>query len=311
MRHSFQIKINKEIKINNEEKYKKIEDILFIRELTQERLEQSISEEKYDCILCSIKIKDEKPNLSYKCQRIFHEKCLKDWDTNFKTKNNNILLCPNCKEELPLERWNKKLDYEINIKDIENLMNKMNEYKLKINNQSELLKKYEKNLKSTCIIFEKIIFEISSIHKVLKLDDTEQLNNLKQNTPFNLKNLNLDFISSIILSELAGIRLNAYQSYFKKIDNNLIDNAEQLPPFPLNPHINLLFSFRQQDKVIQITENELVSDAINKFKNLIKYPEEENLKFLFNGQHIPQNFTIEEAGLKNGSKILVKDVSFI
>ena len=217
----------------------------------------------------------------------------------------------NCKEELPFERWNKKLDYEINIKDIENLMNKMNEYKLKINNQSELLKKYEKNLKSTCIIFEKIIFEISSIHKVLKLDDTEQLNNLKQNTPFNLKNLNLDFISSIILSELAGIRLNAYQSYFKKIDNNLIDNAEQLPPFPLNPHINLLFSFRQQDKVIQITENELVSDAINKFKNLIKYPEEENLKFLFNGQHIPQNFTIEEAGLKNGSKILVKDVSFI
>ena len=32
-------KDNKEIKINNEKKYKKIEDILFIRELTQERLE--------------------------------------------------------------------------------------------------------------------------------------------------------------------------------------------------------------------------------------------------------------------------------
>ena len=67
---------NQEIIINNEEKYKKIEDILYIHEIDKDTLEQSIFQinynklseskqeildDKYNCILCSILIKNEQP----------------------------------------------------------------------------------------------------------------------------------------------------------------------------------------------------------------------------------------------------------
>jgi len=91
----FIIDNNKEIKINNEDKYKIIKDILFIREIEKNILGQSVFEinynqlseldkekldEKFNCILCTVLIKNENPYLCYKCQNIFHERCLKEWD---------------------------------------------------------------------------------------------------------------------------------------------------------------------------------------------------------------------------------------
>ena len=76
---------NTEIKINNEINYHKIKDILFIREINKNALEQSIFDinynklseskqdildEKYNCILCDIIIKNENPYLCYKCQNL-------------------------------------------------------------------------------------------------------------------------------------------------------------------------------------------------------------------------------------------------
>ena len=140
-------KNNKDIKINNEEKYKKINDILFIREIDKNILAQSLYEinynklteskqekldEQYNCKICSMIIKKQNPYLCYKCQKLFHEKCLKDWDKKCKLQKQN-LKCPNCRNELTLENWNKKLNYEENRKENANLMNKINEYKLNYN----------------------------------------------------------------------------------------------------------------------------------------------------------------------------------
>ena len=211
-------KNNKEIQINNEESYKMIEDILFIREIEQDKLGQSIFEinynklsedkkdlleEKYNCILCSIIIKKENPYLCYKCQKIFHEKCLKAWDKKCKLQNKN-LICPNCRNDLPIEKWNKKLNYEENRKDNANLMNKINEYKLNnnINNninkikdkkidelkynaikQKKLLKKYEIYISKTIEIFKNILYKIDNIHKSLKLENNNKLKDLIDKYP--------------------------------------------------------------------------------------------------------------------------------
>ena len=66
---------NNKIIINNEEKYAIIKDILFMQEIAKDDLEKSIFainydklaeskqeilDEKYNCILCSVKIKNEK-----------------------------------------------------------------------------------------------------------------------------------------------------------------------------------------------------------------------------------------------------------
>ena len=80
------------------------------------------------CILCSTFIKKEKPFFCYSCQKIFHEKCLKDWDEKCK-RQNKTLTCPNCRNELPFEKWNKKLDYEDDRKFNANLMNEINKLK--------------------------------------------------------------------------------------------------------------------------------------------------------------------------------------
>ena len=129
---------NNEIKINSDLNYNKINDILFIREINKNNLDlsifnlnynllfeskQEILDEKYSCLLCSIIIKNEKPYFCYKCQKIFHDKCLKDWNEKCKLQNKNFS-CPNRRNELPIENWNKKLDYEENRIDDANLMNK-------------------------------------------------------------------------------------------------------------------------------------------------------------------------------------------
>jgi hypothetical protein len=92
-------KNNIKIKINNEEMYKKTSDVLFIKGINKDILDQSMFEinydklseskqnildQKYNCQICSIIIKNENPYLCYKCQNIFHEKCLKEWDKKCK-----------------------------------------------------------------------------------------------------------------------------------------------------------------------------------------------------------------------------------
>ena len=197
---------NNEIKINNEENYNIIDDIIFLREIDKNVLEQSLFDinynllsesnqqkldEKYDCILCSIIIKNENPYLCYKCQNIFHEKCLKDWDNKCKLQNKN-LFCPNCRNELPIENWNKKLDHENSRKDSSILINKINELKLnneiknekikelKNNNliQFEMIKKYEKYFKKTSKIFKDILTKINSMYESFELKTNQKLEDL-------------------------------------------------------------------------------------------------------------------------------------
>ena len=196
---------NNEIKINNEN-YNMLDNILFIREKNKNALKQSLFEinynklseskrdildDKYNCILCSIIIKNENPLLCYKCQKIFHEKCIKDWDKKCKSQNKN-LTCPNCRNELPIEKWNKKIDYEDKRKEEGNSMNIINELNEKIIKQNELIQKYEIYIKKTLEIFQNIITEIDSIHKLLNLEKNIKLTKMINEHSLNIKTLKID-----------------------------------------------------------------------------------------------------------------------
>ena len=99
-------KNNKKIIIDNEQKYKLAGGILFIHELDKIVEEQSLFEinynelsesrqekldEKYNCLLCTAIIKKESPYFCYQCQKIFHEKCLKEWDIHVLIAEMNYL----------------------------------------------------------------------------------------------------------------------------------------------------------------------------------------------------------------------------
>jgi len=223
---------NNEIKINNEN-YDMLDNILFIREKNKNTLKQSLFEinynklseskrdildDKYNCILCSIIIKNENPLLCYKCQKIFHEKCIKDWDKKCKLQNKN-LTCPNCRNELPIEKWNKKIDYEDKRKEEGNSMNIINELNEKIIKQNELIKKYEIYIKKTLEIFQNIITEIDSMHKLLNLEKNNKLTKMINEHSLNIKTLKLD--------DLYGYDYDIINEEFQKFKLYVIDNEKK------------------------------------------------------------------------------------
>ena len=238
---------NKEIIINNEDTYKITEDILFIREFDKNILKQSlfekgynklsdsnkeILEEKYNCNICSILIKKEKPYLCYKCQKIFHEKCLREWDEKCKLQN-KILICPNCRNELPLEKWNQKIDYEDKRKEDANFMNEILELKENETIQNELIRKYERYIEKTVEIFKHILNEINSLHDLLKLGKNNELNNLISEFSLSINNLmNIGNISTIINEELKQFKKifeknKLCQNNFINIDDEINDISKK------------------------------------------------------------------------------------
>ena len=196
---------NNQIIIDNEDKYKIIKDIIFVKEIdgldksifsiNQHKLSESrqeILDEKYNCNICSIIIKNEKPYLCYQCQKIFHEKCLNDWDNKCKLKNKN-LECPNCRNKLSLEKWNRKLDHEDNRIYNANLLNKINEYKLNNNNiniiKDKKIKNYENYINKTIILFKDILNKINIIHNNLKMKNNNKLTAIINDYYLNINNL--------------------------------------------------------------------------------------------------------------------------
>ena len=223
---------NNEIKINNEN-YNMLDNILFIREKNKNALKQSLFEinynklseskrdildDKYNCILCSIIIKNENPLLCYKCQKIFHEKCIKDWDKKCKSQNKN-LTCPNCRNELPIEKWNRKIDYEDKRKEEGNSMNVINELNEKIIKQNELIQKYEIYIKKILEIFQNIIAEIDSMHKLLNLEKNNKLTKMINEHSLNIKTLKLD--------DLYGYDYDIINEEFQKFKLYVIDNEKK------------------------------------------------------------------------------------
>ena len=152
---------NEEIIINNDQSYNLSKNILYVKEISTndyseksmfdinfEQLPESnriILEEKYNCFICSMKVKNEKPFFCYKCQKIYHDKCLNKWKLE-RNKFGECLNCPNCRNELPYEKWNRKLDYEEDRKNITLIMNQLNKNKNEKNiKNNKSLKIFDEN----------------------------------------------------------------------------------------------------------------------------------------------------------------------
>ena len=255
-------KNNKELKINSEEKYRTIEDILFIRETENKNIGISIFsknynklsdskkeklDDKYGCLLCLSIIKQENPYFCYKCQKIFHEKCLKDWDNKCRMENKNFS-CPRCRSETPINSWNKKFDYEEARKELEDLIDKINELKEDKSAQMNLLKKYSKYMTNTFDLFRKILLKINSIHLMLKLQYNINLNNLINSFPLNFDNLNLNDITNIINFEFDLLK--------NHLNSNKNINEPNIKVNPIyNKNINVNNTIHNQKQNLKIKNN--------------------------------------------------------
>ena len=291
-----------DIKINSEEKYKLINDeVIYIRELDKKSFKLSVFgnnfkkltqskkqklEEKFSCILCCTFIKNENPYFCYNCQNIYHEKCLKDWDSKCKSQN-KILSCPNCRKELPIEQWKKKLNFDENRNYVANLMNKINEYRNDKNLRKNInvlndnkINEYKKFMEDTKDIFKAILDKLNSLHILLKLSSNKNLNDLINKYPNNSENLDLKNLSKIINEELEQIifnlknnkKLNIYQ---RIITNNQTgknnNNTEKRNSMPIIHEIN------DKKTLIQFNKDKNKNNNISSGKNKEELNDNKNI----------------------------------
>ena len=215
---------SKEKRVSCDKEYKDSKNILFIRNISFLKgsvfsvnynklpdLKKEELDEKYTCLLCSENIKDENPYICYICQKIFHKKCLKDWE--IKRKNQKLeLSCPNCRNELPLSKWKEKLDYIENRQKEADIMNKLNE--------NELSKALNENINK---INEQKINELKKQLNEIKKNEKNNNNNNINNNEINNNDINNNINVSNILNMLAEIliKINDINSLIKP-NNDLI-----------------------------------------------------------------------------------------
>ena len=279
---------NQEIFINQVHKYKDVNDLLFIRDnegcnvkrssisVILDNLpasQQQKYEDKFNCTFCLELIKNESPYLCYKCQKIFHQKCLKDWDNKCKSQN-KVFNCPNCRNELPIEKWNKKLEHEENRKDFATLINKVyqdklsyNLYKIiyfikekKINDLilnkkkiNENLNKYKNYVNKSIAIFNDTINQINSMLTLLNLEKNNRLNELMKILPSNLEKIN----------DMSNLLTEEFQLLKNKISKNNLENKKNINN---NKYKNLM-----KNKEIEIFYNK-----IKKLQNNLNHLNQKN-----------------------------------
>ena len=275
---NFEIIIFKEnneiLEINNEEKYKKTDNILFIREININNMRQTLfninynklSESKqaklddiYNCILCEIIIENEDPYLCYKCQKIFHQKCLKDWYNKCKSQN-KIFNCPNCRNELPIEKWNKKLCYGENLKDTAILLNTYHNLNDENARQGTLLKRYENIIKKYVDIIKIILYKLDLIHSLMDLEKNDALNELISIYTFDVKKLEIAKLSKVIDEELDKIK-----NYIINKNKNKCNPNENI--FQNNKIINNQNIIINKDKYYH-KKNIIIRNNLNKINNI-------------------------------------------
>ena len=226
--HKTEIKVNKnnpiKLENKNEINQNKLSESTFdiyYNELPEE--EQEKKDDKYCCCICTLIIKKENPYFCYKCQKLIHSQCLINWDKKQKEKGNE-LDCPFCKNKLPLNEWNKKLDYKEFIKDEVQNINQINEFKTELHLKTKNINRLSSNynllnlqneeyiyyIKGMLNIIRNVLIKLSEIKQIFQLNINSNLNDLinELSLQFNIEKISpLNYISTIINKEMENLIL--------------------------------------------------------------------------------------------------------
>ena len=280
-------KENENILVNNNENYHLVKDILFIYEkknlkessfsLNYNELSESIQEkldEKYNCNICYVNIKDSKegkPMICYQCQRIFHKKCLENWDAKCKMENTHFN-CPKCRyNELPLNSWKEKINYDEERNNEAYIMNVLNKSKLKDNDKNEininkykdLENEYEKYVENTSKIFENIFNKSKEIillineNYILKDDNNINFNNSNEISKIIFDNFNI--IKNYIKGQKYNKSVNEVNNNF-----NLIGDSGYVGQKEKSLELNELYQVKNEQKLEEQLNNEALFQTLDR-----------------------------------------------
>ena len=220
---------------------------------------KEILSQKYNCCICLEIIKHENPFLCYECQKIFHHSCLNHWDERQKHLN-QALSCPNCRNELPLEKWKVLRNYdETRTKDAQ-ILNQLG----KSFNSNEYIDKLSD-------LFKLVLNKLKIIHSKINSQTNYKLDNLIDEFKYNLIHPSIDEISTVLFEEL-----DLLEEYISKM-------KEDIQKIKYKNEINLKY-FTEKAGIRQIFYSDFV------IRN-------RNIDLIINGYKTP---IVEEFSLKAG-----------
>ena len=319
-------KDNQSVIINNDEQYKFVKHILFIHEVNN--LEESvfssnynkltaskkqILDDKYCCSICKENIKD-KQLICYQCQKIFHKKCLEDWNEACKNRNINFN-CPMCKYQLPIENWKEKVNYkeernneakriyELNRTKFKENTNNSNIYDKKYNDLKNEFKKY---VDSISHIFKSIFIKMSEINSLINYNNN--INNIKFNNPNEMYNKiigNLEIIKNFVKAKITKSNIISENNQNKFNLYNRLNSINQneinciYVPKDNETEINLLHDYNNES----IWIGECKKKYLQAKKEIYKNISEENIELYVNDIKMKFGFRLK---VNNSREIKVK-----
>ena len=234
---------NEEFEIHTNEEYQLANNTLFVREFKiklgeslftrnfnelSESQKDSLSD-KYSCSICYQLIKGENPAFCYECQKIFHNDCLHCWDDARKQAYRN-LTCPNCRNELPLDKWQKKIGYdEMRNNDIEIVKQNIKSFK-----DNKFIKAYNTKLIS---LLKSVMIKVNELNSYVNYSQKD--NKIKK------MDNNLNLLLNKDISKATIEKLDNIKNFIKKTFRSEIRCT--LDVTDINTDI-ILFTFNEDNK---------------------------------------------------------------
>ena len=255
--------------VNDDETYLKSKDILFVKEVDKSKpnlllekyssSKREILEDRYGCAICQDNDENEEEEdkgkilLCYQCQKVFHERCLKEWEESSKSMNKNFQ-CPNCRYELPLNYWAEKVNYEDEKKYEKKLFNELNENKLKDNVNENINR-----------ILEKEFNDLKQEYDLYKKNNSKMLTKILNTTS------EINFLINNENNENSS-RLEEPEKIFDKINNNLNNIRNFVKGKPIN---NIVIEDNNNDVnanyikgIIEVKNDNETLRILNSFRRL-------------------------------------------
>ena len=135
--------------------------------------------------------------------------------------------------------------------------------------------------------------------QMMQMMNNNNMNNNNMNNNMNNMNMNNMNMNNMNMNNINPQMMMNFMQMMQTMNNNNMGNMNN------SRALSLVFTQKNKGKKIniQVNSGDLVTDIIKKYRS--KTLDNDDSKFIFNGKELKPDWTLNKAGLQDGSEILV------